>query len=77
MVGVIQVPPASGRGAAQARITASKSVSMLTVKPALRSRLCRLRVTRMAPGFKTARSAGDHHKMGSLSELYQGNIPLL
>ena len=77
MVGVIQVPPASGLGAAHARITASKSVSILTEKPALRSRLRKLRGTRIAPGLSTARSAGDHHKMGSLSELYQGKIPLL
>ena len=62
------------RGAAQARSTAPKAVSVRTSKRCRRSVLRREWLTWSSSGTSTRRGSGVHHRMGSPS-LNQGKMP--
>src|SRR5215471_5073436 len=55
-------------------MTVSKSVSIVTEKPPLRTVLARLLLQRNSSGNSTARGSGDHHSTGCPGE-YQGKMP--
>ena len=74
--GSIHVPSLSRRGAAQARMTREKAVSMRSSNGWLRKARALRRGRWKASGGNTQRGSGHHHSRG-MSSPYQGKMPRL